>query len=534
LDGDEPVTLGARALNLLIALTSQAGEILTKEQLISSVWPGIFVDDNNLRVHVSAIRRALRDGQDGNRYIVNIPGRGYSFVAPIQVIGARNGEPTAATDHDWTARLPIATSRIFGRAAVVDTLCAQLAQRRFITLVGPGGIGKTTVAVAVARSMAVSYRDGVCFVDLTSIRDPALVPGTILSALGQSISSADAIVTLVAYVARLGMLLVLDNCEHVIEIAATTAEKVSDGAPDVHVLCTSREPLRAAGERLYRLRPLEAPPSNAGLTAEEALTFPCIQLFVERAAAAQDSFSLSDADVPVVAELCQRLDGIALAIELAAGRVAAFGLRELAARLDDRFRLLTSGRRTALPRHQTLTATLDWSYELLPASEQALLRHLSVFAGEFSLNAAVAMVAHFEATAVMEDIAGLVSKSLVVAELRSGSMRYRLLETTRIYCGEKLRLAGDLASARRVHAAYMLDIFATAETDAARLPTEEWMENYASQLDNVRTALDWAASNEGQDGTRRPRRRPRRQYGAPPDATLRCSGLVHDVRVRAR
>jgi DNA-binding winged helix-turn-helix (wHTH) protein len=156
LDGDEPVTLGARALNLLIALTSQAGEILTKEQLISSVWPGIFVDDNNLRVHVSAIRRALRDGQDGNRYIVNIPGRGYSFVAPIQVIGARNGEPTAATDHDWTARLPIATSRIFGRAAVVDTLCAQLAQRRFITLVGPGGIGKTTVAVAVARTVSAS------------------------------------------------------------------------------------------------------------------------------------------------------------------------------------------------------------------------------------------------------------------------------------------------------------------------------------------------------------------------------------------
>ncbi len=497
-DGD-PVAIGGRALDILQALASRSGEVVTKDELMAAVWPGTFVDESNVRVHMTGLRKALRDGQDGNRYIVNVPGRGYSFVAPVRVVGEDGPVPgrVDAIERDWSARLPITAQRMFGREAVIELLCAQLPQRRFITLVGPGGIGKTTVAVAVARQTAPSYADGACFVDFSSVRDPTLVTATIVAALGLAITSQDLMQGLLAYVAGRSMLLVLDNCEHVIEEAANAAEQVSGGAPAVHLLCTSREPLRASGERVHRLPPLEGPSVSTGLTAREAMTFPGIQLFVERAASVQHGFSLGDEDAPLVADLCQRLDGIALAIEMAAGRVAAFGLRELARRLDDRFRLLTSGRRTALPRHQTLAATLDWSYELLPASEQDVLCRLSVFAGEFSLEAAVAVIGGLDPALVVDHVADLVSKSLIVADARGGAMRYSLLETTRLYGAEKLRLRGELAPARRAHAEHMRDAFAGAEHDAISLPAGRWLEIYARQLDNMRAALDWAASPEG-------------------------------------
>lgn len=495
----EPMAVGGRALDILLALASRAGEVVTKDDLMAAVWPGTFVDESNVRVHMTALRKVLQDGQDGNRTIVNVPGRGYSFVAPVRIEGEDRpaAERIEVIERDWSARLPITTQRMFGREAVVELLCAQLPQRRLITLVGPGGIGKTTVAVAVARQTAPSYRDGACFVDFSSVRDPALVTASIVAALGLATTSQDLMQALLAYVAGRSMLIVLDNCEHVIEEAANTAEQLSSSAPAVHLLCTSREPLRASGERVHRLQPLEGPSASAGLTAREAMTFPGIQLFVERAASVQHGFSLGDEEAPIVAELCQRLDGIALAIEMAAGRVAAFGLRELARRLDDRFRLLTSGRRTALPRHQTLAATLDWSYELLPRSEQGVLCRLSVFAGEFSLEAAIAVINDLDAALVVDHVADLVSKSLIVADARGGAMRYSLLDTTRLYGAEKLRLKGTLAPGRRAHAEHMRDMFAAAEPDAVSLPAGRWLEIYARQLDNLRAALDWAGSPEG-------------------------------------
>ncbi len=289
----------------------------------------------------------------------------------------------------------------------------------------------------------------------------------------------------------------LDNCEHVIEAAADAAECIVGSVPGVHVLSTSREPLRAAGERVYRLPPLESPSNSVGLTADEALTFPCVQLFMERVAASLGDYRLSNADAPLVAEICQKLDGIALAIELAAGRVAAFGVRELAGRLDDRFRLLTSGRRTALPRHQTLAATLDWSYELLPVVEQVLLRRLSIFAGEFSLDAAVAVMIGADTAQVIDHIADLVSKSLVVADWSAESVRYRLLDTTRLYSAEKLRGEGEFAEVCRAHANHLRELFRTAEPEAETLTTQRWRAKYASQIDNLRAALDWAGSPAG-------------------------------------
>ena len=291
--------------------------------------------------------------------------------------------------------------------------------------------------------------------------------------------------------------MVLDSCEHVVEAAASAAEAVSSSAPTVHVLATSREPLRAAGERVHRLTPLESPSMSAGLSAAQALTFPGIQLFVERVAASLDDFELSDADAPIAADICRRLDGIALAIELAAGRVAAFGMRGLAEHLDDRFRLLTSGRRTALPRHQTLAATLDWSYGLLPEPGRTLLRRLAVFAGDFSLDAAAALFEGADRSQVVRDIADLVAKSLVVADLRGDAVRYRLLDTTRLYGLEKLQQRNEFQQARRAHARYFRDFFAPAEADCETLAPSDWLAMYASQLDNVRAALDWANPSEG-------------------------------------
>ena len=497
LEGDKQVPLGARALELLVALTSQAGDVLSNADLMTRVWRGLFVEESNVRVHVAGLRRALRDGQDGNRYIVNIPGRGYSFVAPVEIVWGEDSRPAQTTVSEHPATLPRPIARVVGRDAIVDALCSQLAQRRFFTLVGPGGIGKTTVAVAVAHRVLGSYPDGVCFVDFSSIRDPDLVPSTIAGALGLAVPSQDAMPAVVAHLGRRSVLLVLDNCEHVIEMAANAAELISSSAADVHILATSREPLRAAGERVHRLPPLEGPPASAGLTADEALTFPCVQLFMERVSANLDGFRLSDADAPVVAEICRTLDGIALAIELAAGRVAAFGVRELAGRLDDRFRLLTSGRRTALPRHQTLAATLDWSYELLPDGERSLLRRLSIFAGEFSLEAAVAVMAGPDTAQVIAHIADLVSKSLVAADWSTTAVRYRLLDTTRLYGAEKLRSEHEFADVARAHADYMGALFQTAEAEAEILPTQQWRVKYANQIDNLRAALEWAGSPEG-------------------------------------
>ena len=371
LEHEKPLRLGSRALEILTVLVENPGELVTKEEPIGRVWPDTFVEEGNLRVHMAALRRALGDGQAGNRYVVTVPGRGYRFVAPVSVL--EPSAPAPAKSREAASNLPLLLTRMVGRAEIVAALAVQLAQRRFITIVGAGGIGKTTVAVAIADAVMPNYRDKVAFVDLSPLTNAALIPSMVVAILGLPTHSENALTALIAFLSDKEMLLVLDSCEHVVDAVANLVERVREAAPGVHILATSREPLRAAGERLYRLLPLGVPPSSVRLKAEEALAFPAIQLFVERAAAVLDGFELTDANAPIIADICRRLDGIALAIELAAGRIDAFGLRELAARLDDRFRLLTRGRRTALPRHETLSTTLDWSYQLLPESERTVL-----------------------------------------------------------------------------------------------------------------------------------------------------------------
>jgi predicted ATPase/class 3 adenylate cyclase/DNA-binding winged helix-turn-helix (wHTH) protein len=496
LDEGEPLHLGSRALDILIALVERAGETIHKDQLIARAWPDTVVDEGALRVHVAALRRALGDGRAGKRYIVNNPGRGYTFVAPVmREIG--HPAPAAAAGTAAAGNLPVALTRIVGRDDLVAALATQLKQRRLTSIVGPGGIGKTTVAVAVAEAVRPSYADGAWFVGLASLPDPELVPSAIGTVLGISLSGANPISALAAWLRDKQMLIVLDNCEHVIGAVAPLAEALLKAASQIRILVTSREPLRAEGERLHRLASLKLPPDSVDLSAAEALQYSAVQLFNERAMAALDGFSVEDANVAAVLEICRRLDGVPLALELAAARIDVFGVRELAAHLGDRFRVLTSGRRTALPRHQTLGATLDWSYQLLSEAERSVLRRLAVFAGDFLLDAVAAVAADIAPSEVVDHIGNLVAKSLVVADLRSEFPRYRLLDTTRLYGRDKLQSSGELQQVARRHAEYYCALFAPADTESESRPQTEWLAIYGPHLDDVRAGLDWAFSPEG-------------------------------------
>jgi predicted ATPase/DNA-binding winged helix-turn-helix (wHTH) protein len=446
LEAGRPVGIGSRALDLLVALVDRAGHLVTKEELISRVWPNVTVSDGNLKTQIAALRSALGDGRDGARYVVSTPGRGYCFVAPIVRSSGPRWSPTPAASLDSPIDLPVSAARLIGRGGIVQELHRGLWKHRFVTIVGPVGIGKTAVALAVAEALEASCKFSVCFVDLSQLSSQSRVVGALASALGVATSGADATERVIAFLRGRQMLVVLDCCDRVVDEAAVLAERMLEGSPGVRILATSREALRAEGEVVCRLSPLETPLDPDRLTAIEALTFPAIQLFVERASWNIDDFELNDADAPVVAEICRRLDGVPLAIELAAGHVHAFGARGVAAVLGDRFRLLMRGRRTAPQRHKTLGAALDWSYEALSEAERAVLRRLSVFAGAFTLDAACAMStdAATSAPEVAEIVGSLVAKSLLQADVTTLCCFYRLLETTRAYIEEKLAQSGEM------------------------------------------------------------------------------------------
>jgi predicted ATPase len=346
---------------------------------------------------------------------------------------------------------------MFGRDDFVRTLAEQVAQRCFVTIVGPGGIGKTKVAVATARAISACYPDGVRFVDLTPIADPARVPAVFAEALGSTAGAPPTPAELDRHLAGKRMLVVLDNCEHLVDAMANLIEPLSRATSArerrVDFLATSREPLRLAHEWVRRLPPLECPPDTGSITVAEALTCPSIQLFVDRVSASDATYELTDASAVTVARICRELDGIPLAIELAAGRVEAFGIEGLAAQLDAPLRLLSGGRRTAHVRHQTLSGLLDWSYGMLSDPERAAFRRLAIFPVEFTLPAACAVAGGTgDDLDVMENVARLVAKSLVLADFSDATARYRLLATTRAYAREKLAASGDLDAVTRRYA----------------------------------------------------------------------------------
>ena len=503
LDAGRPVRIGGRACDILTALLEKHGQVVSKQELLERAWPNIFVEEGNLRVHVGALRRALGDGQDGRRYISNIAGRGYSFVAPLRSVAEARETVVPIESPVRPADMPLPLARMVGRTEIVADLAQRLKQHRFLSIVGPGGIGKTTVAIAVADRFLGSVKDGICFVDLAPLTDPALAPSAVAARLGIAVRSDNCLPSLIQFLKERNVLIVLDSCENVIEAAAVLAEDIFNGAKNSFVLVTSRESLRAEGEHVYRLSPLTVPDDTAELTAAQALAFPAVQLFVERAAASGGDFSLTDTDAPLVAAICRRLDGIALAIEIAAGRIDAFGVKGMATLLADRFQLLMQGRRTALPRHRTLSATLDWSYSHLPQDEQLVLRRLAVFAGPFTLESASAILASMGISPghAVDAIANLVVKSLVVADTDRATTFYRLLDTTRDYSLFKLEEGGEGDQIAQIHAVHYKILLERAQESWETKPATEWLERHRHLLDNARTALNWAFSASGDAAT---------------------------------
>lgn len=499
-----PVELGGRALDLLIALVARAGRVVSKRELLSQVWPDTVVEEGSLRFHMTGLRRALEDGCEGARYIATQVGVGYAFVAPLQRVGSTGETPAPALKPPMQATVGGLPSgiRLIGRDEDLTRVLDGLARPGLLTIVGAGGVGKTSLVIEVGRRIGAQSHDPVHFVDLAQVQDASLVPSALAGALGLPVQAEDPVFVLLAHLRSRRVLLIIDNCEHVVDAASGIVERIIDAAPHTGVLATSREPLRARGERLHWLGPLEFPAAHEDLSSEQLLAFPAVQLFVDRARAGNGALQVDAAGMHLVADMCRRLDGMALPIELAAMRVATHGIASTHDKLGESFSLGWAGRRTAQARQQTLRATLGWSYSLLLPAERRAFDRLAVFVGPFSQDAAAQVIAdadagHAEAAAVLDD---LVAKGLVALDRAEPVHAYRLLEMTRAYARERLALRGEAehhATAFR-HAAYYLDLLA----DLSGSP-EEIFDNAAqlgTQLGNVRSALEWSFGPQGDPG----------------------------------
>lgn len=489
-NGAKVVPLGARAMDLLIVLVEQASKVVGRRTLIERVWPKRGVEPVSLRVHISALRKALDQSDPGRRYIVNVPGRGYSFVVPVTSLSSAipgDIEPSSSS------RLPVRLMRMLGRGEALAAIQMKLAKQKFVTIVGPGGIGKTTMAVAVAHEMITTFDRQIYFVDLSALGGSSLVAPAVAAALGVSVQTNNVVPALIDRLRERPTLIILDCCEHLIDGVSAVAEELICRVPTLHLLATSREAMRVEGEHVYELCALACPPEDSSLSAHDVMQYPTVQLLVDRVRTVRGDFELVDADAPIAAGICRRLDGIPLAIELAAGRVEIFGINKTASLLDDRLNLSWVGRRTAPPKHQTLNAALEWSYDLLGEAEKRVLSRLSVFASGFSFEAAVAVVADemINEANVSDCIWELRSKSMISARGQEG--RLRLLDTTLAFASRRLAESDEENHCRRRHALYFCDLF----KQAGSMDTPERLGALGSEVDNLRAALDWAFSVDG-------------------------------------
>ncbi len=487
-----PVSLGSRALDILIVLASQPNDIISKRDLLARVWPDVTVGE-------SSLRKALGDGENGARYITTLAGRGYCFVAPVALSSERAPAFTAAPTSFAHANLPSPLIDMVGRDEDVVGVSGRLMTARFVTIVGAGGVGKTTLAVAVGHHLMATFAGSVVFVDLGVLNDPALVAATVASTLGLSVQSDDATPSVIAYLHDKRLLLILDTCEHIIEAIATFASRLFLAAPEVHILATSREALQIEGEHVYRLDSLACPPEEEEVTAAAMQTYPASRLFIECAMASGARLNLSDDEAAIVASICRKLDGVPLAIELAARRVEAYGLQQTAELLEQRLTSLWPGPRTAPPRQRTLHATLDWSYRLLTELERVVLRRLAIFVGHFTLDAALTVVtsANVDRSSVFGAIESLVTKSMVATHPIGATARYRLLDTTRAYALEIEVDAAETAELAARHAAYYRRWLEQTAAEWRTLPTGTERAPYFADLNNARAALEWCFGAAG-------------------------------------
>jgi predicted ATPase/DNA-binding winged helix-turn-helix (wHTH) protein len=492
-EGGHRLDVGARACALLLVLLQRKGEIVSSRELLEAAWPGVTVDEVNVRVHVTALRKALRDGKQGPKYIHTIPRRGYSFVgeaAPAQ------SEPSADFPPELSGP-PQPLASLVGRAQTVEQLDADLSNRRIVTVVGPGGIGKTSVALAVAAVHARNRNDASVFVDLATATSGAHVAERVFAALALRGAPEDLVSYIVRALRERTLLLVLDNCDQVIDAVARLVNEVARGAPNVRILATSREALRAHGEHVHALGPLETPSSSGALTAQSILEYSAARLFVEAARAHADGFRIDDYNAALIGDICTRLDGIPLALELAAATTDFLTVRELAERLDDRFAVLTRGYRTAPPRHRTMLDALEWGHSLLSPSAAVTMRRLGVFPSHFGLKDAVAVAADasLPADQVLDGVAELQSKSLLAADISGDTAEFRFLETVRAFATAKLGDANERDAVHRRHAMRTLETLWGLRQD--KVPPEERAGNSRRVIDDLSTAHSWAASPQG-------------------------------------
>ncbi len=448
------IVLGGRALDLLVALTERAGELVEKTELMARAWPRVIVEECNLRAQIVALRRVLVD-DTGFNYIVTVPGRGYRFVMPED---AASSEPVPATERTG---VPALVSELVGRQALLDTLASNLRQRRLVTLAGPGGIGKSSVALALLNGEMAARFEHLHYLDASRLGEQEKLAERIAALLNleQSLTQTAS----AARPASQRSLLLLDNCDHHLDAVASAVQWLLRWVPGCHVLVTSREPLNVEGEVVRRVEPLDYPEPGQPLTLEQALDYTAVRLLVERMTAHDTGFVLQETDLEPMVRICRTLEGNPLALDIVAARVRACGLRDLPQLLDRSGYLQMKGRRTADPRHGSLAALLDWSYAALSATEQALLRQLSVFRASFTLGEVRAVVAGAnEQDDLLSLIEQLVDKSLLQIRKQASARRYCMSEITRAYAQQKLEAAGEAKAASARYANHYMRLLKDA------------------------------------------------------------------------
>ena len=493
-DGHD-ANLCGRALDVLIALAQRAGHLVSRNELIDLAWPGLVVEENDVSVQISALRKVL-----GGETIATEPGRGYRFTATIDAPAVQAPASTAAAPEapKLPTNLPATLPPLIGRDDDLAALDALIEQHRLVTVVGPGGIGKTLLTQHLLTRRERRHAHGVCWVELAPVTDGAALPGAIAAALGVRPGSGDdPVAALARALSPLDVLIALDNAEHLLADAAAVADALHRLTPKLRLVVTSQAPLKLAAERVIRLGSLAVP--QRPLPASEALVFGAVALFVERAQAADARFVLTDAAAPTVIELCRALDGMALAIELAAARAPTLGVQRLASSMHERLRVLTSSRNRAAPaRQQTLRAALEWSHALLDEREQAVFRRLAVVAGSGSLELIqhIAVCERWNEWDVLDALDTLVERSLValLSTVEGSPPRYRLLESPRAYARERLHAAGEQEAVQRTHAFALRDLLTVLRDarESGRAPFLANLDAARLESDNARDAFTWA------------------------------------------
>jgi predicted ATPase/DNA-binding winged helix-turn-helix (wHTH) protein len=494
----QPAKLGARAFDVLLALIERRERVVTKDELLDTVWPNVVVEENNLQVQISALRKLL-----GAQVIATIPGRGYRFAAELTDAPTPVAQtPAAPTPAECTAgetmrtNLPDVVPPLIGREPDVAAVTALMAQHRLVTLVGAGGVGKSRLAQWLLHQRRSDFAHSVAWIDLAPLADASRLVEHMAAALGVSLGAADALQALVGALRPMQALIALDNAEHVLDAVAQTVAVLHDAAPGIRLVLTSQAPLALGAEQVYRLAPHAVPPQDASVP--QALAHGAVALFVARAQAVDRRFTLDERNVRAVVDICRRLDGLALAVELAAARVGLLGAAALARGLDERFAVLTAGKRDAPARQQALHAALQWSHDLLTEPERIVLRRLAVCASSFGLELAqqVAADAAVDPWAVVDALAGLVDRSWITVD--GAAPRYRLLETPRAFALQRLDAAGEAAPVRRAHAQAMRVLLdrAYAQYFSGQRPIDDWRSALYADADNAREALQWGLAHD--------------------------------------